>query len=72
MNGEKLEKFAFMPYGGGMRTCLGLNLARVEMLTVVALFLQRFQWTLPENFQVKFIPHMTLKAQKGITLKLLE
>lgn len=72
MNGAKLEKFAFMPYGGGMRTCLGLNLARVEMLTVVALFLQRFQWTLPKNYQAKFIPHMTLKAQKAITLKLLE
>lgn len=72
MTGAKLEKFAFMPYGGGMRTCLGLNLAQVEMLTVVALFLHRFQWTLPNNFQAKFIPHMTLKAKKGITLKLLE
>lgn len=72
MEGAKLDKFAFMPYGGGMRTCLGLNLAQVEMLTVVALFLQRFQWTLPNNFQAKFIPHMTLKAKKGIALKILE
>lgn len=72
ITGSALEKFAFMPYGGGMRTCLGLNLARVEILTVVALFLQHFQWTLPDKFQVKFVPHMTLKAQKGITLQLLE
>lgn len=66
------ESFAFMPYGGGMRTCLGMNLARVEILTIVALFLRRFHWTLPENFEAKFVPHMTLKAHKGITLKFLE
>ncbi|MCF6253026.1 MAG: cytochrome P450 [Methylococcaceae bacterium] len=71
INGE-IQKLSFMPYGGGMRTCLGLNLARVEILTVVALFLHRFQWTIPDDFKVKFIPHMTLKSRKGIILKMLE
>jgi len=69
MSGSAQERFAFVPYGGGMRTCLGLNLARVEILTVVALLLQHFQWTLPENHSVKFVPHMTLKARKGITIQ---
>ncbi len=72
MKGIGREKFSFMPYGGGMRTCLGLNLARVEILMVVALFIQDFHWVLPENFKAKFVPHMTLKAKKGITLTLLE
>ncbi|MBU2570483.1 MAG: cytochrome P450 [Gammaproteobacteria bacterium] len=69
MSGSAQERFAFMPYGGGMRTCLGMNLARVEILTVVALLLHHFQWTLPENYPVKFVPHMTLKARKGITIQ---
>jgi enediyne biosynthesis protein E7 len=68
MNDKPLEKFAFIPYGGGMRTCLGLNLARVEILTVVAMLLPHVRWTLPANFQTKFIPHMTLKSRKGITI----
>jgi enediyne biosynthesis protein E7 len=72
MSGTGVDKFAFMPYGGGQRICLGLHLARVEILTVVALFLNQFQWTLPANFKATFIPHMTLKARKGITLTLLD
>ena len=45
---------AFLAFGGGPRICLGMNLARNEILIGVAALLHRYQFALP----AEKIPHI--------------
>jgi cytochrome P450 len=39
----KLPKGAYVPFGGGSRTCIGMRFGQLEVKTVVTLLLQRFR-----------------------------
>jgi cytochrome P450 len=43
-----LPKGAYVPFGGGSRTCIGMRFGQLEIKTVVAMLLQRFR---PELFR---------------------
>jgi len=60
--------YAFYPYGGGMRMCLGMYLARMEITTIIALFITQFEFTLNPEGKVSPVTHMTLKPKEGISL----
>ena len=38
--------YSFYPYGGGMRMCIGMHLARMEITTIIALFISQFEFKL--------------------------
>ncbi|MEN9396817.1 MAG: hypothetical protein RLZ81_1347 [Pseudomonadota bacterium] len=42
-----MPRGAWMPFGTGLRVCLGQHFAMLEMTLVAALMLQRFVWALP-------------------------
>lgn len=64
-------KFAYLPFGAGPRTCVGLNFAMTEIQIVLALILQRFHLRLAENHpEVKADPSVTLRPLPGIYLRL--
>ena len=46
---ESKPPFAFVPFSGGPRNCIGQNLAMEEMKSAVSLILQEFQLSLPED-----------------------
>ena len=39
----KLPKGAYIPFGGGSRTCIGMRFGQLEIRTIVTLLLQRFR-----------------------------
>lgn len=39
----KLPKGAYVPFGGGSRTCIGMRFGQLEIKTIVTLMLQRFR-----------------------------
>lgn len=53
--------YSFYPYGGGMRMCIGMHLAKIEISTIIALFITNFKFSLKEEESVKNITHLTLK-----------
>ena len=59
---------AFYPYGGGMRMCLGMHLARMEITTIIALFIAKFEFKIKPGVKVNPITYMTLKPKEGISL----
>jgi len=44
--GEKPRDFSFIPFGGGLRVCIGQHLAMVEMQIVLTHLLRSYDWSL--------------------------
>jgi cytochrome P450 len=70
-NSAARPRYAYLPFGAGPRTCIGLNFAMTEILAVLALILQRFRLRLaidPEKVQPE--PSVTLQAKPGVPVRL--
>jgi cytochrome P450 len=50
---KKFTSFEYMPFGGGNRRCLGMNLALFEMKLILATILQKWQLQLFRNQTIK-------------------
>jgi cytochrome P450 len=67
-----LPKGAYVPFGAGSRTCIGMRFGQLEIKTVATLLLQRFRPQLPSghNLQVRQMP--TLSPEGGMPMVLRE
>lgn len=63
-------KFAYFPFGGGPRVCIGNNLALMEMQLVVAMIAQHYQLRLVPGHPVEPEPLTTLRPRYGIHMTL--
>ncbi|HEX3999239.1 MAG TPA: cytochrome P450 [Pirellulales bacterium] len=63
---RQLPKFAYYPFGGGPRLCIGAPLAMLEAVLIVATVAQRFRFELVEDHPVKLWPCVTLRPRHGI------
>ena len=65
---ESLHRFAYYPYGGGPRLCIGDRFSDMGVRLIMASFGQRWS-VLPEpGYKVELMPLLTLKAKGGIPL----
>ena len=56
----RLPKGAYVPFGGGSRTCIGMRFGQLEIKTIVALLLQRFR--------LELVPGRTMTVRQMPTL----
>jgi cytochrome P450 len=63
---KKLPKFAYFPFGGGPRLCVGNTFALMEMTLVLATLAPRFRFTIQPEIDVKPVPAFTLHPVPGI------
>ncbi len=68
-NIKSIPKFAYFPFGGGARLCIGNNFAMMEMQIVMALMCNKFDFTLPVDFEVETQPFITLRPKDGVPLR---
>jgi cytochrome P450 len=61
-------KFAFFPFGGGPRICIGNHMAMVEGPLALAALAQRFHFTLVPDHPVVPDPTFTLRPKYGVKL----
>lgn len=69
-NSATRPRYAYLPFGAGPRTCIGLNFAMTEIVAVLALILQRFRLQLaidPEKVHAD--PSVTLQARPGVPVR---
>ncbi len=63
-----LPKGAYIPFGGGSRTCIGMRFGEVEIRTIATLILSRFSLELPEGFELSIRQMPTLSPGHGLPM----
>jgi cytochrome P450 len=67
---QKLPKFAYFPFGGGPRQCIGAAFAMMEATLLLATIAQRFQFRAEPGHVVTPTPSFTLRPKQGIRMRL--
>jgi cytochrome P450 len=67
-----LPKGAYVPFGGGSRTCIGMRFGQLEVRTIATMILQRFTLELPEDFELQIRQMPTISPKHGLPVTLRE
>lgn len=65
-----LPKYAYFPFGGGVRSCIGEGFAWMETVLLVAAIAQRWRMEILPGQEVKPEPVVTLRPKSGIKVYL--
>jgi len=61
--------FAYLPFGGGPRKCIGSSMAIVQMLMVLATLVRRYDFELASSRPVEIQPMMILHPKSAIEMR---
>lgn len=65
-----IPRYAFMPFGGGERMCVGAGFAEMEAKLILATLVQRFRFTLEPDQKVALKPLVTLAPKYGLRMRI--
>jgi cytochrome P450 len=65
-----LPRFAYFPFGGGPRFCIGAAFATMEATLMLAILAQRFRFHVDPTCEVIPRPSITLRPKNGLRLRL--
>jgi cytochrome P450 len=66
-----LPKGAYVPFGGGSRTCIGMRFGQLEVRTIATLILSRCTLALPEDFQLSIRQMPTISPKNGLPMRVM-
>jgi cytochrome P450 len=69
---KALARFAYFPFGGGPRQCIGAGFAMVEACLILATVAQRYRMDLAPGQKVEPYASITLRPKEGIHLTLVK
>ena len=67
---RRLPRYAYFPFGGGPRQCIGNAFAMMEAVLLVATIAQRFRLAMVPGQRVTPTSHVTLRPEPGIRMRL--
>ena len=62
---RRLPRFAYFPFGGGPRQCIGNSFATMEAILLLAAIARRFRLTLAPGQRITPTPYVTLRPEPG-------
>jgi cytochrome P450 len=65
-----LPRFAYFPFGGGPRLCIGAGFAMMEARLLLATLLQRFRFEAAPGPGPELMPSLTLRPRHGLPMTL--
>ncbi|OWY21769.1 cytochrome P450 [Sphingobacteriales bacterium UPWRP_1] len=69
-NLKDLPNYAYFPFGGGPRLCIGNNFALFEMQIVLATLLRQFTFSLQPGQTIDLQPLVTLRPRYGVQMNI--
>ena len=67
---QRLPRFAYFPFGGGPRQCIGNGFALMEAILILATIAQRFRLSPIPGQRITPTPYVTLRPEPGIRVQL--
>jgi len=67
---EAIHRFAYMPFGGGPRICIGMSFAMQEAAIILSMIAREFRLTLKPGHPVVPMARITLRPQHGLKMSL--
>jgi cytochrome P450 len=61
-------RYAYLPFGGGPRQCIGNNFAMTEAILLLATIAQQFRLELQPGYRVEVEPLITLRPKGGLPM----
>jgi cytochrome P450 len=71
-NREQIPKGAYVPFGGGSRTCIGMRFGQQEIRTIAAAILERFEPELAPGYELEVRQMPTIGPKHGLPVVLRE
>jgi cytochrome P450 len=62
------SRYAFMPFGGGLRICIGASFAMIEAAAILATLVRAFRFHAVAGHKPKPVARVTLRPQGGMPL----
>jgi cytochrome P450 len=63
-----IPKGAYVPFGGGSRTCIGMRFGQLEVRVITALILRNFTLELPSDFSLRIRQMPTISPRDGMPM----
>lgn len=67
---KRLPTFAYFPFGGGPRVCIGRQFAHMEAILTLATIAQRYRLRLLDGHPVGLAPLITLRPKHGMRMRI--
>ena len=67
---EAVPRYAYMPFGGGPRICIGNSFAMMEAQLILASIVQQYHLSHVERHEVVPEPLVTLRPKHGMKMRL--
>jgi cytochrome P450 len=64
-----LPKGAYVPFGGGSRTCIGMRFGQLEVRAIASMILARATLALPADFELQIRQMPTISPKHGLPLQ---
>ena len=71
-NEKDVPKFAYFPFGGGARVCIGQSFAMMEAALILATIAPRFEFDLAPGYELVLRPEITLSPKNGLPVTIHE
>jgi cytochrome P450 len=63
-----MPKGAYIPFGGGSRTCIGMRFGQLEVRTIASMILARFALELPRDYTLEIRQMPTISPKRGLPM----
>jgi cytochrome P450 len=65
---KQRHSFAYIPFGGGPRTCIGRNMALMQLLMIIVAIVRKYDFTLTPDRIVPIRPMMLLRPNGAVMM----
>ncbi len=68
---ERINRFAYLPFGGGQRICIGMGFAMQEAMIILAQVVRDWRLVLKPGHPVEPVARITLRPRYGLKMNLI-